>query len=74
MIEEGTAWQFDLREEIGKRVRRSQGINQLSLLPVRQELLIDAQLFPNLTVSIKLWHYTHLFILHVRNDGCKRTV
>ena len=44
MIEEGTAGQFDFREEIGKRVRRSQGINQLSLLPIRQELLIDAQL------------------------------
>ena len=28
----------------------------------------------SLTVSIKAWHYTHLFILHVRNDGCKRTV
>ena len=29
---------------------------------------------PNLTVSIKSWHYTHLFILQMRNDGCKRTV
>ena len=28
----------------------------------------------SLTVSIKAWHYTCLFILHVRNDGCKRTV
>ncbi len=29
---------------------------------------------PSLTVSIKSWHYTHLFILHMRNDGCKPTV
>ena len=28
----------------------------------------------NLTVSVKSWHYTHLFIRHMRNDGCKRTV
>ena len=28
----------------------------------------------NLTVSIKSWHYTRLFILQMRNDGCKRTV
>jgi transposase, IS5 family len=32
------------------------------------------QTIPSLTVSIKSWHYTHLFILHMRNDGCKRTV
>jgi 2-hydroxychromene-2-carboxylate isomerase len=29
---------------------------------------------PNLTVSIKSWHYIRLFILHMRNDGCERTV
>jgi hypothetical protein len=29
---------------------------------------------PSLTVSIKSWHYTRLFILHMRNDGCERTV
>jgi|KBSMisStandDraft_5_1062788.scaffolds.fasta_scaffold84882_2 hypothetical protein len=28
----------------------------------------------NLTVSIKSWHYVHLFILHMRNDECKSTV
>ena len=28
----------------------------------------------SLTVSIKSWHYAHLFILHMRNDGCKPTV
>jgi len=28
----------------------------------------------SLTVSLKAWHYTHLFILHMRNDGCKRTI
>lgn len=29
---------------------------------------------PILTVSIKSWHYMHLFIRHMRDDGCKRTV
>ena len=28
----------------------------------------------NLTVSLKAWHYSHLFIFHMRNDGRKRTV
>jgi hypothetical protein len=28
----------------------------------------------SLTVSIKSWHYVHLFILHMRNDECKSTV
>lgn len=45
MIEVGAAWKFELRKKVGQRMRGSQGINQLGLLPIRQELLIDAQLF-----------------------------
>ena len=26
----------------------------------------------SLTVSIKSWHYMHLFILHMRNDGFRQ--
>jgi hypothetical protein len=38
-------------------------------------LLIGMYVRPlSLTVSIKSWHYTRLFILHMRNDGCERTV
>ena len=33
-----------------------------------------ADILVNLTVSIKSWHYTHFFIFHMRNDGCKPTV
>ncbi len=28
----------------------------------------------NLTVSLKTRHYVRLFILHMKNDGCERTV
>ena len=42
---------------------------------IRADLTAETAKFKaSLTVSIKTWHYTHLFILHVRNDGCKRTV
>jgi len=32
-------------EQLRQRVRRSQGINQLRLLPIRQESPVDAQVF-----------------------------
>jgi hypothetical protein len=33
-----------------------------------------AQTMPNLTVSLNSRHYTHVFVLFVRNDGCERAV
>ncbi len=45
MVEEGAAWQADGCEQLSQRIARSQGINQLGLLPIRQELLVDAQIF-----------------------------
>ena len=45
MVEVGAAWQAHFAKQLGQRVRRSQGINQLGLLPIRQELPVDAQLF-----------------------------
>ena len=42
----------------------------------KQQLRADQEIPSDLslTVSIKSWHYTRLFILHTRNDGCERTV
>jgi hypothetical protein len=45
MVEVRAAWQAYLAEQVGQLVGRSQGINQLRLLPIRQELLVDAQVF-----------------------------
>lgn len=45
LVEVRAAWQFELSEKVGQGMRCAQGINQLCLLPVRQELPIDAQLF-----------------------------
>lgn len=45
MVEEGAAWQSDGSEQLRQRIARSQGINQLDLLPIREELLVDAQIF-----------------------------
>jgi len=45
MVKVGAARQADFSQQLGKRVSRSQGINQLRLLPIRQELPVDAQVF-----------------------------
>jgi len=45
VVEESASRQFELCKKVGQSVRGSQGINQLSLLPIRQEVLIDALLF-----------------------------
>ncbi len=45
VVEERTARQADRVEQLVQRVGRPQGINQLRLLPVRQEPLVDAQIF-----------------------------
>lgn len=34
----------------------------------------NTAMFPSLTVSIKSWHYTRLFMRHMSDDGCKQTV
>ena len=44
MVEVGTAWQAHFAEQLRHRVGRSQGINQLRLLPIRQEPAVDAQI------------------------------
>jgi len=54
-------------------------IDDLDAVPVREDGKARFRHYltlpsPNLTVSIKSWHYTHLFIRRMRNDGCKRTV
>ena len=45
MVEVGAAWQIYFSEQLRQRVSRSQGINQLRLLPIRQEMQVDAQFF-----------------------------
>jgi hypothetical protein len=45
MVKVGAARHADCSQQLGKRVSRSQGINQLRLLPIRQELPVDAQVF-----------------------------
>ncbi len=45
MLEVGAACQAGFSEQVRQRVGRSQGINQLRLLPIRQEPLVDAQVF-----------------------------
>ncbi len=39
---------------------------------ITENFLADAG--PSLTVSIKSTYYAHFFILHVRNDGCRRAL
>ena len=45
MVEVRTAWQAQLVEQLRQGVRLPQGVNQLGLLPIAQELPIDAHLF-----------------------------
>jgi hypothetical protein len=45
MVEVGAAGQAHFSEKLGQRVGRPQGINQLHLLPIRQEPPVDAQFF-----------------------------
>jgi hypothetical protein len=45
MVEVGAAGQARLAQQLIQSVLRSQGINQLRLLPIRQELPADAQVF-----------------------------
>ena len=45
MVEVGTARQIYFAEQLRQRVGRSQGINQLRLLPIRQVVPVDAQFF-----------------------------
>ena len=45
MIEVGAAREVHLGEQVSQRVDVGQGINQLGLLPVRQEALVDAHVF-----------------------------
>lgn len=47
MVKERTTRRADGGEQLIKRVSRPQGINQLRFLPVRQERLVDAQIFFN---------------------------
>ena len=45
MVEVGAPRQVQFAEQLRQRVGRSQGINQLRLLPIRQLLLVDALFF-----------------------------
>ena len=58
MVEIGTAWQAHFAEQLRHRIGRSQGINQLRLLPIRQVLPVDAQFFFSALLNFEwvTWH------------------
>ncbi len=61
--------------EVLRGFKDDRGFNEARrMLAQLSQVTLGGEEIAILTVSLKSWHYVRLFILHMRNDGCKRTV